>query len=113
MPIYNRFKISKQRTTCFYLYDVSRTIKKNGVPRQSSTFAGYIGLYLPSIKCHWEIEGAVGPLKTEPNENNISPSEDVQEIIVILILALNISSRFKSHPLKCSKGKPTALQTIS
>lgn len=75
----------------------------------SSTFATYTGLYLPSIKCHWEIEGAEGPLKTEPNEHNISLLEYVHEII----LALYINSRSKSYPLKSSKGKPTSLQTIS
>jgi hypothetical protein len=46
---------------------------------QSSTVAVYSGLYFPSIKCHWEIEDAEGPLKTEPNEHNISLSEYVQE----------------------------------
>lgn len=35
---------------------------------QSSIFAAQTGLYLPSIKCHWEIEGAKGPMKTEPIE---------------------------------------------
>ena len=38
---------------------------------QSSIFAAQTGLYLPSIKCHWEIEGAEGPMKTGPNKHNV------------------------------------------
>jgi hypothetical protein len=76
---------------------------------QSSIPAAHSGLYLPSIKCHWEIEGVEGLLKTEPDRHNISLLEYVYEII----LALYINSRSESYPLKSSKGKPTALQTIS
>jgi len=76
---------------------------------QSSIFAAQTGLYLPSIKCHWEIEGAEGPMKTEPNKHNMSLSEYVHE----KVLALFMNYRSESYPLKSSKGKPTALQTIS
>jgi hypothetical protein len=76
---------------------------------QSSTFAAHTGLYLPSIKCHWEIEGAEGLMKTEPNKHNMSLSEYVHE----KVLAFSMNSRSEPYPLKSSKGKPTALQTIS
>jgi hypothetical protein len=48
---------------------------------QSSTLAAYSGLYLPSIKCHWEIEGVEGLLKTEPDRHNISLLEYVYETV--------------------------------
>jgi hypothetical protein len=68
-------------------------LKCSSKTMQSSNFAAHSGLYLPSIKCHWEIEGAEGPLKTEPNRHNISLLEHVYEIIQ----ALHINSRSLTH----------------
>jgi len=60
--------------TCVMKYNIS--IKAGTQTRQSLALAAHTGLYLPSIKCPWEKEGAGGPSKTEPNNHNRIENQD-------------------------------------
>lgn len=65
-----RFASNRQHAAICIMYHELK-LKCSSKTTQSSAFAAHIGLYVPSIKCHWEIEGAEGPQKTEPNEHDI------------------------------------------
>jgi len=54
------------------------SIKPRTQTRQSLALAAHTGLYLRSIKCPWEKEGAGGPLKTEPNNHNGIANQNTQ-----------------------------------
>lgn len=70
------FASNRQHASICIMYHELQ-IKWSSKTRQSSTFVAHIGLNLPCIKCHWEREGAKGPLKTEPKEHQTFPCQNM------------------------------------